>query len=82
MSALSFIGSLLILITFLSVRYLRKHPWTMVFFLALCDAIFSLKYIVSALLPDSGDLQNNAAICAAQAYIVRLFIPLQAIEHV
>jgi hypothetical protein len=71
LAGISAFGSLLILITFLAFRETRRHPYTLVFWLSVCDFLFSIKYIVTAVIPDSEKIQDDYEGCLTQAVAVR-----------
>eukprot|EP01101_Sappina_pedata_P006844 TRINITY_DN3505_c0_g1_i1.p1 TRINITY_DN3505_c0_g1~~TRINITY_DN3505_c0_g1_i1.p1 ORF type:complete len:573 (+),score=196.61 TRINITY_DN3505_c0_g1_i1:55-1773(+) len=52
-SVLSLIGSSTILISFILVRELRHHPYSLVFFISLCDFFFALKFLMLGILQDT-----------------------------
>ena len=47
---LSLLGSGTIIFSYLAVRELRRFPFSLVFFLSVCDFFFSIKFFVSAFL--------------------------------
>lgn len=44
---MSMFGSLLIIVTYLLMKSLRKFPTNLVFYLSVCDFIFSLKFFIT-----------------------------------
>ena len=46
-------GSLIIVLTCLLIKDLRRHPTFLIFMLSICDLLFSLKFLVTSLLTDS-----------------------------
>lgn len=52
-STLSLIGSGLIILSYIFIKDLRRFPYTIVFFLSLCDFFFSLKFFISAVYLDN-----------------------------
>jgi len=70
-------GSLLIIITFLFIKELRKHPTGSIFFLSVCDFFFSLKFLLSSIYNGNGgssSLQDNEAACIAQSVFAQFFV--------
>lgn len=75
-SGLSFLGSVLIVASSFTIPNLRKHPTTLVLYLSVCDLLFSLKYLVVALAPNSEDWEDretHAAYCLAEAVWSQFF---------
>eukprot|EP01132_Coremiostelium_polycephalum_P004756 gene4756-5935_t len=70
---LSFLGAFFVISTFITIRELRKHQTWMVFFLSVCDVIFSLKFLVTAVLPDSAHFQDGGVGCYLQAGVQQFF---------
>lgn len=48
LAAMSMVGSGIIIISYLTVPALRKHPINLVFFLAIADFFFSLKWLITS----------------------------------
>lgn len=64
-SSLSIIGSGLIIVSYIFIKDLRRFPYTIVFFLSLCDFFFSLKFFISAVYMDNiADIPD--ALCTFQ----------------
>ncbi|KAN0047295.1 hypothetical protein ACTA71_001677 [Dictyostelium dimigraforme] len=73
LALLSCIGALFVIITFITIKDLKKHPTRMIFFLSVCDVLFSLKYLVTAVLPHSDSFQTKRVACYLQAGIQQFF---------
>ncbi|KAK5581389.1 hypothetical protein RB653_001421 [Dictyostelium firmibasis] len=73
LALLSCIGALFVIITFITIKDLKKHPTRMIFFLSVCDVLFSLKYLVTAVLPHSDSFQTKRFACYLQAGIQQFF---------
>lgn len=59
LAAMSFFGAMFVILSYFSMAVLRKHPTNMVFFLSVSDLLFSMKYIVTALIPNSRALEER-----------------------
>lgn len=75
-SGLSFLGSVLIVASAFTIPNLRKHPTTLVLYLSVCDLLFSLKYFVVAVAPNSEDWEDkdtNKELCMWEAVWSQFF---------
>jgi len=70
---MSFCGALFVIFTFITIKELRKHPTRMIFFLSVCDVLFSLKFLVTSFLPHSGELEDHTVACILQAGVQQFF---------
>eukprot|EP01121_Diplochlamys_sp_Union-15-3_P019861 TRINITY_DN7587_c0_g1_i1.p1 TRINITY_DN7587_c0_g1~~TRINITY_DN7587_c0_g1_i1.p1 ORF type:complete len:692 (-),score=84.07 TRINITY_DN7587_c0_g1_i1:5-2080(-) len=66
-------GALLIILSYLLVKDLRRHPLTMVFWLAVCDFGLSLKYLFISIYPGSEALQYKPEGCLLEAIFSQFF---------
>jgi Frizzled/Smoothened family membrane region len=73
LAALSIVGSLLIIISFWSIPGLRRHPTSLVFFMAACDVFFSAKYVITSLASNSTTLVEDPIPCALQSVFAQFF---------
>lgn len=67
LAAMSFCGAVFVIISYMSMPVLRKHPTSMIFYLSVSDLLFSLKFIVTALYPHSDKLEQHTFSCYLQA---------------
>ncbi len=65
---ISAVAQLLLIVSYVLTPSLRKHPTSMVFYLALCDIGLASKFALTSLVPDSVCLQYEAIPCAIQAF--------------
>ncbi|KAF2069078.1 hypothetical protein CYY_009606 [Polysphondylium violaceum] len=70
---MSFCGALFVVFTFITIKELRKHPTRLIFFLSVCDVMFSLKFLVTSFLPHSVSLQDHTVACLLQAGAQQFF---------
>ncbi|KYQ93372.1 G-protein-coupled receptor family protein [Tieghemostelium lacteum] len=71
---MSLLGALFVIVSFVVTKELRKHPTSMVFFLSICDALFSLKFVITSVLPDSARFQTAGdPACYMQAAAQQFF---------
>ncbi|GAM28446.1 hypothetical protein SAMD00019534_116220, partial [Acytostelium subglobosum LB1] len=70
---LSFLGALFVIITFGLFKDLQKYPTKLVFLSSLCDLIFSFKYMVTSVIPNSQYIQNTEIGCYVQAGFQQFF---------
>ncbi|GAM18281.1 hypothetical protein SAMD00019534_014560, partial [Acytostelium subglobosum LB1] len=73
LALLSCIGAVFVIITFIWYKDLKKHPTRMVFFLSICDLIFSAKYMITSVIPNSQSLQQHMVWCNIQAALQQFF---------
>lgn len=67
---ISILSSMLILFTFVFVKQIRKHPWSLVFFMSLSDFFLGSKYFATAVYNGKGgseSLQDIYGVCISQA---------------
>jgi hypothetical protein len=51
--AISAISSLIIVISYLLLPKLRRHPTSLIFWLSVCDFILSVRYTLTSVIPNS-----------------------------
>ncbi|PRP83793.1 hypothetical protein PROFUN_08991 [Planoprotostelium fungivorum] len=67
LAGFSFVASLIIIISYLLIKPLRKHPTNLVFWLSICDLFFSFKFLLTSIIPGSASLARVEWICYSQA---------------
>lgn len=69
---LSMLGAACILATFAFVPAVRRHPYSLIFFLAVSDFFFAAKFVLAAAYPSAG-LGKEDGMCAVQASLSQFF---------
>eukprot|EP01117_Protostelium_nocturnum_P017721 TRINITY_DN7267_c0_g1_i1.p1 TRINITY_DN7267_c0_g1~~TRINITY_DN7267_c0_g1_i1.p1 ORF type:complete len:714 (+),score=239.10 TRINITY_DN7267_c0_g1_i1:119-2260(+) len=73
LAAFSLLAAFLIIITYLMVKEVRRHPTNLVFWLSVSDFMFAFKFVLTSVLPGSSALQENHSICYFQAIFAQFF---------
>jgi len=82
LACLSLVGSGMIILSFFMMKALRQHPISLVFWLSVCDFMFSLKFAITAVLPDSATQIEDSTFCLITALMgqVILFSQISPLE--
>lgn len=67
LSSISMAGAFIIILSYLLTPSLRRHPINLVFFLAIADFFYNLKWVVTSVVQDSKHIQDNDMACILQA---------------
>jgi len=73
LATLSGVGSFLIILSYILVKNLRKHPYSMILWLSVSDMCLALKFGITSVIPDSENLQYKEGWCITQAAWVQFF---------
>eukprot|EP01113_Clastostelium_recurvatum_P022425 TRINITY_DN2675_c0_g1_i3.p1 TRINITY_DN2675_c0_g1~~TRINITY_DN2675_c0_g1_i3.p1 ORF type:complete len:730 (-),score=189.88 TRINITY_DN2675_c0_g1_i3:24-2213(-) len=73
LGTLSFVGAAGVILSYFSVAELRRHPSKLVFLMSMCDLGFSLRFMITGVIPGSSKLEDSHIPCLLQALSLQFF---------